>query len=62
MGIETNLEFYFLSFFLLCFAYALLCILFKWLKTSEGTGQMCPPSLYHTICVNRHFKTSTHVS
>ena len=43
-----------LFFFLMCFAYALLYILFKLLKTSEGTGQMCPPSLYHTIGVNRH--------
>jgi hypothetical protein len=34
--------------FLLCFAYALLCILFKLWKTSEGGGQMCPPSLNHS--------------
>ena len=61
MGVERFLEFYFL-FFLLCFAYALLCILFKLWKTSEGGGQMCPPSLNHTIGVNRHFKTSTHAS
>jgi hypothetical protein len=60
MGLERNLEFFF--FFFLCFAYALLYILFKLWKTSEGTGQMCPPSLYHTIGVDRHFKTSTHAS
>ena len=53
MGLERNLEFFFF-FFLLCFAYALLYILFKLLKTSEGAGQMCLPSLYHTIGVNRH--------
>ena len=45
-----------LFIFLLCFAYALLYILFKLLKTSEGAGQMCPSSLNHTIGVNRHLK------
>ena len=48
--------------FLLCFAYALLYILFKLWKTSEGGGQMCPPSLNHTIGVNRHLKKSTNAS
>jgi hypothetical protein len=50
------------SFFLLCFAYVLLYILFKLWKTSEGTGQMCPSSFHHTIGVNRHSKTSNHAS